>query len=574
MAPTLGLIFGLGLVLLIGCASGTGGGAKLERRFATDAAGAAPGTPLTKAETSGYKATSTSAEVQAFIDALRTRDGVAVQSMGKSSGGKDMPVLVLSRHGAFDPLAARALGRPIVMIVANIHAGEVEGKEVVLSLARDVLEGAARAYHQDMTLVLVPNFNPDGNDKISPSNRTMHLKELWGQLGPDEGVGDRQTAEGVDLNRDYILLRAVESENLNTLFHAWSPDVYVDCHTTNGSILAYDLTFDAPHNLDTGIRATSLYARDVLLPEVMRRLEARTGYRTFFYGNFRDNLDPTKGYETYPALARYGANFRGLCGTIDILSETYSYGDFRTRCDVNYEFLREILEFVAANGTDIVRLTAAAKAEVVESGRRAAPDDLVGVSYMNVVRHEDGKVGFEFPVYPLMPWNIASYDAESLKEHRAPGTTLTFWPSVLYARYIATKWVSRPRGYLVRAAATRAIDHLRKHKIRIEPLAAAKTFRRAESYSVLEIVAAGSQIGGFSRRDVVFSVRAERTTLKAEPGDVFVPLDQPLGTLALFLLEPESDDGLARWGFFADQKAGSIFPVHRILAEEGVGGAQ
>ena len=40
---------------------------------------------------------------------------------------------------------------------------------------------------------------------------------------------------------------------------------------------------------------------------------------------------------------------------------------------------------------------------------------------------------------------------------------------------------------------------------------------------------------------------------------------QPLGTLAVYLLEPESEDGLAAWNFFDDHiSPGSVFPVLRV----------
>jgi hypothetical protein len=36
------------------------------------------------------------------------------------------------------------------------------------------------------------------------------------------------------------------------------------------------------------------------------------------------------------------------------------------------------------------------------------------------------------------------------------------------------------------------------------------------------------------------------------PGSVRVPTDQPLGALATYLLEPESEDSFFAWGFFAE----------------------
>ena len=43
------------------------------------------------------------------------------------------------------PEAARRLGRPIVFVQANIHAGEVEGKEAALILARRLAAGDLRS---------------------------------------------------------------------------------------------------------------------------------------------------------------------------------------------------------------------------------------------------------------------------------------------------------------------------------------------------------------------------------------------------------------------------------------------
>ena len=49
-------------------------------------------------------------------------------------------------------------------------------------------------------------------------------------------------------------------------------------------------------------------------------------------------------------------------------------------------------------------------------------------------------------------------------------------------------------------------------------------------------------------------------------GTIMVRTAQPLGTLAVYLLEPRSDDGLATWNFFdADLKPGSDFPVTRLM---------
>jgi len=204
----------------------------------------APRPLLTRAERTDYRETSLHADVVRFVRAVARRAPglVRVGSMGASAERRDMPVVVVSGHHAFTPAAARRLGRPIIMVQANIHAGEVEGKEALLALMRDLAFGPLRPLLDELTLVCIPILNPDGNDRIAPENRQLDLEALDGQINPPGGVGTRNTGEGWNLNRDYMKQEAIESNHLAGLCGRCWPHVCVDCHTTDGSIHAYDLT--------------------------------------------------------------------------------------------------------------------------------------------------------------------------------------------------------------------------------------------------------------------------------------------------------------------------------------------
>src|SRR6185503_1875605 len=129
----------------------------------------------TRAEATAYRETSRHEDVLSFIDLLARCTPLAKrESMGESAEGKDMAVLVVSDEGCFTPEEARRQGKLVVMVEANIHAGEVEGKESVLALARDLtLSKRGRKILSKLCLVLIPDFNPDGNDRISPDNRRL-----------------------------------------------------------------------------------------------------------------------------------------------------------------------------------------------------------------------------------------------------------------------------------------------------------------------------------------------------------------------------------------------------------------
>src|SRR5215475_8518044 len=144
--------------------------------------------PLTRAEATSYKETSLHAHVMEFIAGLAARrdPGLAVSSFGTSPGGRDMPLCVLSAHGIRSPEESRRRGLPVVLVINGIHAGEVEGKEASMMLMRDLLDGKYGDLLAELTLVVVPLFNPDGNDAVDPANRRLDLPKLEGQLGPEK----------------------------------------------------------------------------------------------------------------------------------------------------------------------------------------------------------------------------------------------------------------------------------------------------------------------------------------------------------------------------------------------------
>ncbi len=433
---------------------------------------------LTKAERTGFRETSLHADVMDFLRQSRRRapDLIRVGTIGRSAEGRDIPFVVLSGNRALTPAAARRAGLPVVMVIANIHAGEVEGKEALLAFIRDATrprDQRTRAYRElldHLTLVLIPILNPDGNDRISTENRKLDLQALEGQIGPPGGVGTRNTGEGWNLNRDYMKQEAIESNHLSRFFGQWWPHVFVDCHTTDGSIHAYDLTFDTAHCPRSGHPAPIEYVRTRLLPSVADAVFASTGRRGFFYGNYRDQNDPSSGWETYPGLPRFGSQYRGLTGRLDILLETYSYIDFRSRVETISAYLVEIFRYIAEHAMEVIETAERAERETIEAGRNPQPDDLVGINYGAARRDRDGSLVFDWPVHWLEDTEILAYDRDSIRRRRIPGRRIVTYRAGYFARFIPTVAVQRPYAYIV--TRPEITEKLRQHNVEVGALAA------------------------------------------------------------------------------------------------------
>ncbi len=493
-------------------------------------AAAGPGDPalLTVAERSGYEATSTHAEVVELLQRLAAQSGVLhLAEMGRSVEGRALPLAVLADPPVETPEEARAGGKAVVFAFGNIHAGEVCGKEALLMLARELALEPRHPLLGDLVIMLAPIYNADGNDRMSPDNRP-------GQDGPVRGMGERRNAQGLDLNRDCVKLESPEARAMARLLREWDPHLIVDSHTTNGSRHRYILTYDAPLN-PSGHPGPIGFVRERLLPEVSRRLEARCGYRTFFYGNF-DREHTT--WETYSALPRFGGSYHGLRGHMSILAEAYSYAPFRDRVLATLEFVREILRYAAEHRTEILAVVDRARRETIEAGREPQPHDTVGL------RHRVAP----FPE----PAVVLGYEPES---DRPRDHTV-----VHLGRFEPVLGVRRPHAYLLEPGLGAVVENLRAHGIGVEPFEGTAL---VETYTVTRIDRAEDPFEGHHL--IALEVRASPGARHFPAGSFLVRTAQPLGTLAVYLLEPESEDGLAAWNFLDERlAAGGACPVHRV----------
>lgn len=542
---------------------------------------------LTRAEASNYKETSWHSDVLAFVDTLCQQTKLARRvDFGKSGEGQPLVALVVSDRGCFTPELARKQKKAVVMVEANIHAGEVEGKEAVLALARDLtLTSLGKKLLDKLCLVLIPNFNPDGNDRISPNNRKLDLKNLEGQVNPEGGVGTRYTGEGWNLNRDSMKQEAPETRALAALYQSWWPHLFIDCHTTDGSIHAFDLTFDTSHSNEPLFSELRAFNR-TMLERVAKAVKSRHGFDSFWYGNYKVEGDPRSGWHTYPALPRFGSHYRGLLGRMDVLLETYSYIDFPRRCAVMRAWLLELFRDAAKNAAAYRAATEAETERIIARGESPDVQMLVGINYGVATRDDKGALVFEYPAY-AKPDDVApilAFDEASITERRYPGKRQRSYRMPHHRTFIPTQAVSTPAAYLVPAELA---SRLEGHGIRFERLPEPRRFtvdsyhvaRREETFSpdvatnvppLGEAEVPLSQKPKPVRFETVLTVAPERSSREFPAGTLYVPTAQRAGTLAVYLLEPHSDDGFCRWQFLDGMiTVGELYPVHRVVEAVG-----
>ena len=493
---------------------------------------------LTVAEESGFRQTARHQDVVAFLDALaKGSDRVSRFKFGRSEEGRELPGIWLTESAHPTAASIAASPKPLVLLAGNIHAGEVCGKAALCMLARELAEGDPLLTYID--LAIVPIYNADGNERMAPDNRP-------GQVGPDV-MGIRPNAEGLDLNRDWTKAEASETQSFLAFLNRFDPEVVVDTHTTNGSLHRYALTYQGPKH-PAGDAELIEYGRTEFLPAIQQRVATRDGYASTFYGNFdRERLR----WEGYPAQPRFGAVYRGLRNRLTILTEAYSYDPFETRVRSTLAFCRALLEETAAEGGRIQKLLAEADRRTIQLGQ--AGGDAVALKAAQAAYPGSVTIaGFEELPDPsgehplgLVPGPPLDRDVE------------------LWNRYVPTVTAQRPRAYLVAPGADSLVDHLRLHGITTRPIEE-KTRLEATEMRLASLERAEREFQGHLRIESV-DVQATATQLEIGPGWTLVPTDQPLGTLAVILCEPASEDGMLAWNLLDTWcQPGATLPIHRF----------
>lgn len=501
--------------------------ASLAAVLLTTLAPAAP--PLTVAESSGYKATSRHADVVKFREQLAKESKlVRLADLGKSHEGRRLPLVILADPPVATAAEAAKSGKLIVFAMGNIHAGEVDGKEALLILARDLATAKDTSILKQIVIVFCPLFNADGNEKIAKANRTH-------QTGPDEGVGVRVNAQGFDLNRDFVKLETPEVRALVRFLNEWNPAVVIDCHTTNGSYHRYTLTYEGGR-CPAGDGKVIAFTRDELLPEVTRRMEQQTGYKSTFYGNFsRDR----KEWQTVPPTPRYGTQYAGLRGGVAVLSESYVYAPYKDRVLASRAFVKNILDFAAENREKIAKL--------LKEARATNPD----------------KIPLRFDPAPQgRPTEILGF-VEEVKDGRRVSTGKPKSYEVIYTGGAKpTVEVTRPYGYLYPTSFAKVTETLQRHGVVVDELREDIDLD-VEAYRVKSV----AQAHDFQKHQLVsLQVELRKESRRVPAGTILVRTAQPLGRLAVFLLEPQSMDGLATWNFFdSGLTPGTDYPVVRLM---------
>lgn len=499
---------------------------------------------LSVAEKSDYKSTGKYSDVMKFIGVLQKTypENLRLESIGYTTEGFDIPVMIMGNPLPDNP---NEIGdRVVVYIQGNIHGGEVEGKESIQMLARDLLADIENPIWNNVLIIAVPILNIDGNEKISTRNRRN-------QVGPENGVGLRYNGQNLDLNRDAMKLETPEIQAVvSKVLNVWDPAITVDCHTTNGSFHEEPVTYTWMQN-PNGDRGLINYMRDKMMPEVHTTLKDKYEVDNIFYGVFIDRMDYSKGWISYASEPRYLVNYIGLRNRLAILDENYAYADYKSRVIGSYGLLKTIVEFASENKDEIHEILDEADKKTIAKGKNPVKDSFA-INYKGKPTPEPITiVAFETDTIPGVKgyWRYKKSDRK---------VTVTV-PYI--ADYYATESVSYPYAYFLSKPVPEVLDNLNNHGIKLAQLKDSIKIE-VQQFRFSELKPGKRLNQGHYLNQVKGDFETKEITFP--PGTYVVLTGQKLGSLAVALLEPEAKDCLLKWNLFdrylAPQWGGGYYP--------------
>ncbi len=474
---------------------------------------------ITPAEASGFKTTPRYADVRAWLDRLGAASPlITVESFGRTGQGRDLVYVRASKGGA---------GKPVVLVQAGIHAGEIDGKDSGLMLLRDIALHGKEDLLDTVDLVFVPIYNIDGHEAMSAYN-FVHIR------GPME-KGREANARNIDLNRDYAKADAPETRAMIALLRKLDPILYVDCHVSEGFDMQYDVTFTyAGWGKYARHRAAADWLEERFGPAVTAAL-TKAGHIPSIYPSPIDTRAPTKGIRYSPEGPRYSTGYGDFIGVPTVLVENHMLKPYRQRVLGTYVLLEEALRIA---GQDTAQI-AAAKAK----DRATRPTELLTrwAPAEQPIGWIERFKGVAFDTY-LSP-------ASGRREQRWLGKPVTFRMPIIGQR--PTQTVRLPKAWWVPAEQTEVIDRLHLHGIVFETIAAPRTLTVDQVRSIGPRLSQPNE----GRVPVTATFSHELGVQTMPIGSIRVPADQPLGLLAAALLEPEGQDSFLAWGFFPEMMA-------------------
>jgi len=473
---------------------------------------------LTPLQKNGYSKPASYDELAGYIQQLDKTGLIKAEVLAKSVQGRNIyGVKFSSSEFGKEPSKIK------VLLLAQQHGNEQGGKEGALLLIQELLKPENQYLFKWIDLVIVPQMNPDGSETNS-----------------------RRNGNGMDLNRNHLILTEPETTGLHRLFDKYLFEVTMDIHEYSpygetwqkyGYRNNSDLLLGSATNNNVSEKLREL-SNSGFLPYIKEFLNARN-VSNFIYSPGgppeieyirHSTFDINDGRQSFAIQNTFSFIQEGLNGK-DGLSDNLKH---RAECQMSG--MLGLLVFSYNNCGEIKKIVAGERKNLING----AP---ASVSIQSV-HAGNGKTLH----LPLISYSTGNDTVVNVSDYRP----------VVKSIYD----VKKPAGYLVPKKLKEVSQWAERQGITGSPYKP----KHSDKFEMYEVKSNDSI--DFEGDIVVNPSLTIKQPLKAiNPDDyIYLPTKQLKGDLIVIALEPKSMLGLVTYKEFSHLlKPGEEFPILRVI---------
>ena len=464
------------------------------------------------------------ADTMAFVDRLVAANPTQFksQTIGYSNSKRAIKMLIASEQGFFEAGQMANSTKPTIFIQAGIHSGEIDGKDAMFMLLRDIATGKRRDILKKVNILFIPILNVDGHERSSVFNRIN-------QRGPIK-MGFRTNANNLNLNRDFTKLDTPEVRSVLKVINAYNPNLYIDVHVTDGADYQYDVTYGYNPVFASESPAVSDTLNQFFKPMIDEELTSQ-GHIPGPLVFTMDKRDFKKGLAGWVATPRFSNGWGDLKSLPTILVENHSLKPYKQRVLGTYVFLDGAINALSTYSHE---LSNAVKKEqefvpkqlIVKRGyaKQADTIEFKGIAYASSLSELSGQ-------------NEVNYLGKKLDYSNLP----------IYWQKEVLDTVEVPKAFFIPPVYSDIIEKLKLHGVSVNKLEGANT-------QPLKMAKVGDYTFDKAPFEGRFRVSASFEYIPAINVDLDgwyqVNTQQKSGELAVHLLHPEAPDSFFAWGEF------------------------
>lgn len=469
----------------------------------------------------------TSATYDQIIDWYKMLDAksplLQMKEMGETDAELPLHLVLINSENEFEPKAWRNKNKILILINNGIHAGEPDGIDASMMLARDIVNNKIKL-PENVVLAIIPVYNIGGCLNRNSNSRVN-------QNGPVE-YGFRGNSQNLDLNRDFIKCDSREAMSFARMFQFLDPDIFIDNHVSDGADYQHTMTLLTTQYDKLGGELGD-WLKNEFEPSIYQNMKQK-GWDLIPYVDF-EFTDLNKGMTMFYDPPRYSSGYAALFNTLSFVPETHMLKPYAERVQSTYDLMKSFME------------EASKKANIIIQKRKEAEDDQLKKKSFGLKWTPD-RQSFSEITFKGYEKDSTVSEATGLQKyfynHEKPFTRQIKY----FNHYIQADTIQKPNAYIIPAGWHEVIKRLSSSGVKFEKLKKDTTIE----VTAYHIDSYKSYPNPYEKHHKNYEVQTSKTRIRQQfrKGDYYIPMNQRANRYLIESLEPTGEDGFFAWNFF------------------------